>query len=108
MDKITFSQYIQQSKQQLITAIDSVPVVEKQYQVYKYCSLVVEDDDGELQTIGLKPNHKLSIKWRYDDPTNPTVDDIAVLCHEKVDEDDKYGTIWKPTKLAKWLMRHTK
>lgn len=62
--RLTFTQYVQ-SKQQLVEAIKSDPVVEHSYAVSKYCKMPVGNSGDTKEYINLKPKTALQITWRY-------------------------------------------
>ena len=108
MDRISFKQFVKESKTQLLSAITNVPTVVRSYDLTKYCSLVLEDDNGDPETISLKPKNSILIEWKYPTPQTPELHSISIINHEEIDSDDKYNTQWTTEKFNKWLSRHTK
>lgn len=106
MDKLSFKQYINTSKCQLLSAINNIPVVKNHYKMNKYCTLVLEQEE-ELTQVSLKPTHNLLIEWRYDNPDNPSIVSICVDNHDIIDNQDKYNTPLTTEKMKKWLLRNT-
>ena len=107
MNKLTFRQYLD-SKEQLLSAIANTPVSILEYEVRKYCSLPIGENEEEKVIVGLKPKHKIVVEWCYDNLTNPTPTSIQFDGPQDIVEDEKYNTFWTGTKLQKWLTRHTK
>lgn len=108
MEKLTFKQYLEESKDQLIKAMDSVPVAIHEYEVRKYCTLTVGEDEEEKLSIPLKPKNKLIIEWQYDNVDRPIPLSIKVEGVSYIDEADAFNTFWTNEKLKKWLSVHTK
>ena len=107
MEKLTFKQYLE-SKQQLRKAIENTPVSIVEYEVRKYCTLVLGETEDEKNLVSLKPKQKLLIEWRYDHIDNPTPEYIKIVGSQTLGEDDKQSTYWSGVKLQKWLQRYTK
>lgn len=106
MDKLTFKQYLE-SKNQLLEAIKNTPTTIVEYEVSKYCSFTVGDDEDEKTLIGLKPKNKVIVEWRYDNIDDPTPASIQFVGSKDTD-DEKHSTFWNGTKVRKWLSRHAK
>lgn len=107
MQKLTFKEYLE-SKEQLREALLQTPVVMKEYEVYKYCSIALGETDEEKKIVGLKPKHHIIVEWRYDDVNNPTAQWIKFKNVKGMEETDEYSPYWENHKLQKWLTRHTK
>lgn len=105
MQKLTFRQYLE-SKDQLLKAIENTPVALVEYKVKKYCSLPVGETEDEKEVVGLKPQHKVIVEWRYDDINNPTPESIQIIGPTDIDDGERFATFWAGSKLRKWLMRH--
>ena len=107
MYKPTFKQYLE-SKQQLLKAVEEYPRVVTEYSVVKYCSLVVEDENGDSVTASLKPKQTLIVEWICDDPINPQVASVMIDGCREVDPEHKFSTTWSRQKTHKWLNTNTK
>jgi len=103
--KLTFKQYLD-SKEQLRKAIANTPISIVEYEVRKYCSFPVGEEDDK-QLMGLKPKHRIVVEWCYDDIDNPTPNSIQLSGLTNIDESEKFTTFWTGAKLKKWLERHT-
>jgi hypothetical protein len=107
MDKLTFKQYLE-SKDQLIKAMDNVPVAIQEYEVRKYCTLTVGEDEDEKQAISLKPKNKIIIEWQYANVDHPIPLSIKVEGISDIDGTESFSTFWSNEKLKKWLSNHTR
>lgn len=107
MDKQTFKQYLE-SKQQLLKAIENTPITVVEYEVKKYCSLVLGETEDEKVLVALKPKQKIVVEWEYVSVNNPTPNSIKFVGVKDVDQDETYSTFWAGTKLQKWLLRHAR
>ena len=107
MEKLTFKQYLE-SKNQLINAMDNVPVALQEYEVRNYCSLTVGEDDDEKQVITLKPKNRIVVEWQYDTVARPLPLSVKVIGVTDIDECESFPTYWTNEKLKKWLSHHTK
>jgi hypothetical protein len=105
--KLTFKQYLE-SKEQLLKAIENVPVSINEYEVIHYCSLPLGEYEEDKELVGLKPKQKIVVEWKYDTVDDPTPVSIKLKGVQSIDEDDHYQTFWTGQKLQKWLKRHTR
>lgn len=105
--KLTFKQYLE-SKEQLLKAVENVPVSSKIYEVVHYCSIPLGEYEEDKTVVNLKPKQKIVVKWQYDSLTDPTPLNIKLQGIKEIDEDEQYQTFWSNNKLQKWLKRHTK
>lgn len=105
-EKLTFKQYLE-SREQLLKAIEKIPTTIVEYEVRKYCTLPIGENDTEKETISLKPKHRIIVEWRYDDINNPTPLSLQFVGGIKnIDESEQYSIFWPGNKLQKWLVRH--
>ena len=107
MIKPTFKQYLE-SRDQLLKAIENTPTTIVEYEIRKYCSLAIGENEEDKNLVGLKPKHKIVVEWRYDSVDDPTPASIQFVGPKDVMEGDKYATFWTGSKLQKWLQRHAK
>lgn len=105
--KLTFKQYLE-SKKQLHKAIENTPVTIVEYEVCKYCSIVIGETKEESSIVGLRPKQKIIVQWRYDNINNPTPDYVRIVGTTMLDESEEQITYWSGQKLQKWLSRHTR
>jgi len=105
--KLTFKQYME-GKDQLRKAVENIPVSIIEYEVRKYCSIVLGESKDESTIIGLKPKQRVIVKWRYDDVNNPSPEYVRISGPNCLDESEEQQTFWSGQKLQKWLMRHAK
>ncbi|TFH08175.1 MAG: hypothetical protein E4H14_06960 [Candidatus Thorarchaeota archaeon] len=106
MAQLTFKQYLE-GKEQLRKAIENTPTTIVEYEVRKYCSIVIGESKEDGKIVGLKPKQKLIIQWRYDNLENPTPDYVKFVGNSSLDEEQQTVS-WSGQKLHKWLMRHAK
>lgn len=107
MEKLTFKQYLD-SKDQLLKAIDNTPISIVEYEVQKYCSLTLGENEDAKVVYNLKPKHNIVVEWHYDNVTNPTPDHVRLIGLKETDEDEQHDVFWTSAKLTKWLARHTR
>lgn len=105
MERLSFKQYLA-SKEQLLKAVEHTPVTVVEYEVVKYCSLVVGETEEDKQLIGLKPKNHVLVEWKYTNPLDPTPEKLWVRGSKNVDDDQDLVTFWSGAKLSKWLQRH--
>lgn len=105
--KLTFKQYLE-SKEQLLKAIENVPVATSEYEVIHYCSLPLGEYEEDKVTVALKPKQKIVVEWQYDSVDEPTPLNIKLQGVTSVDESEVFQTFWANAKLQKWLRRHTR
>lgn len=106
MEKLTFKQYVD-SRNQLLKAIENVPITIIEYEVRKYCSLSVGDDPDNPIVIQLKPKQRLQVKWMCNNPLLPLPESIRVIASDVITESEEHEVFWNSDKLQKWLIRHT-
>lgn len=106
MKKLTFKQYLE-SKEQLLKAIENIPVTIVEYEVRKYCTFPVGTSESEKELINLKPKNKIIVEWKYDDIHHPTPTQISFKGTKNLDESERCSIFWSGDKLNKWLVRHT-
>lgn len=106
MEKLTFKQYLD-SKDQLLRAIENIPVTIVEYEVKKYCSLTLGESEDVKTVVGLKPKQKVVVEWHYIDANNPTPDYVRIVGNKEADEEERHDIFWSGAKLSKWLSRHT-
>lgn len=105
MEKLTFKEYME-SKQQLISAIESCPERTAVYKIRKYCKLPIGEGKEDNQSVVLKPKQKLIVKWKYFKET-PDATSIQVADPGNPLAEDEVKTFWKSERLIKWLSRNT-
>ena len=105
--KLTFKEYLE-SKQKLREAIEKTPRRQAEYNVYKYCKLVIGESKDEKEYVNLKPNQTITVEWLYEDVDDPTVISIKFDGVKDKDAGDEYETFWSGERLLKWLGRNTR
>lgn len=106
MEKLTFKQYVE-SRNQLLKAIDNVPITVIEYEVRKYCSLAVGDDPDDPIVLQLKPKQRLQVTWQCQNPLLPIPENVRVIASNVISESVEHEVFWNSDKLQKWLIRHT-
>ncbi len=106
-DKLTFKEYVA-SKERLREAVKNTPQQEVKYTVRKYCKLVVGESKETKEQINLKPEQTITVKWLYDDVTNPTPQSIIFEGVKSIDSDKVFNTSWQGFRLERWLMRNAR
>lgn len=106
MKKTTFKQYLIESRDQLLQAIDNTPVSLIEYDICKYCSIPVGETEDEKISIGLRPKNKIIVEWRYDNLLNPTPLSVRFTGSKDAEDNEKYTTFLTGTKLHQWLRKH--
>lgn len=101
-EKLTFKQFYEQSKAQLVEAANNVPVSHTTYVIKRYCKLPILVEN-EKEFISLKPKQRLVVEWEYRDQTNPTP--LSVSISELTDNSQE--PTWNGTKLSSWLSKNT-
>lgn len=104
--KQTFKQYLE-GKEQLRRAVENVPTTIIEYEVRKYCTLVLGENADESTVVQLKPKQKISVKWIYENPLSPTPEYVKIE-DGVLTESDEQPVFWSTEKLQKWLIRHTR
>ncbi len=107
-DKLTFKQYIKESREQLEAAMGSIPTQVTEYNVKSYCRLVVGESVDEKVSINLKPGHTISVLWEYAKKNDPTPLNIRFNNVEELDSDAEFDLYWSKSQLTKWLCKNTK
>lgn len=107
-ENISFKQYIKQSREQLERAMGTVPTQLTEYDVKKYCRLMVGESVDEKQTVVLKPGHTISILWEYAKKNEPTPINIRFNNVEDLDTEVEFDLYWSKSQLTKWLCKNTK
>lgn len=98
---LSFKQHLQQSKAQLLSALEDEPRVILEYEIKHYCSVPTTAD---IPPISLKPRMKVVVEWdtQRQLPTAITLEtvdsSIQLSC-------STWATV---SKLNSWLSRHTK
>lgn len=105
--KLSFKQYLE-SKEQLLKAIENVPVATSEYEVIHYCALPLGEYEEDKVSVALKPKQKIVVEWQYDSIDEPTPLNIKLQGVASVDECEEFQTFWTNAKLQKWLRRHTR
>jgi hypothetical protein len=105
--KLTFKEYLE-SKNQLREAASSIPKRTAQYNVRKYCKLVVGESTDDKEYINLKPQNKIFVEWLYEDVDDPTVVSIRFDGVKNVDIEEEHKSTWRGERLLKWLSRNAK
>lgn len=101
MEKLTFKQYVE-SREQLLKAIDNVPVTVMEYEVRKYCNMVLGESTEPIQ---LKPKHYIRVTWMCQNPLLPIPEMVQVIQSGVVTH--TLPVTINSDKLQKWLIRHT-
>lgn len=105
-EKLTFKDYVS-SKDQLRSAIDNTPQRVAEYEVRKYCKLPVGETKEEKEQVSLRPKHKITVEWLYNDVDNPTPLNLKFEGPTEIDPDDERSALWNGERLLKWLLRNT-
>lgn len=105
--KLSFKEYLA-SKEKLREAVSKTPQRVATYSVRKYCKLVIGESKEEKSQITLKPNHKITVDWLYEDVDNPTPVSLKFSGLKDVAEEDSFNTYWQGVKLQKWLARNAR
>lgn len=104
MEKLTFKQYVE-SRDQLLKAIDNIPITVMEYEVRKYCNLVVGTAEAPT-TIQLKPKQHIRITWMCQNPLLPIPESIHIV-DQGILSESSHPITTNSDKLQKWLIRHT-
>lgn len=107
MKHIPLKQYVDSKRQLLAAADTSVPTTIMEYDVRKYCTLPVGDEEDPI-ILALKPRHMLAVEWVYEDQASPTPTKVEVFDRDTMDLIETEDVFWSGDKLNKWLMRHAK
>lgn len=106
---LSFKQYLD-SKSKLYAALERDPIHEAQYEVYRYCRIVVGESKEEKQYINLKPKQVINVKWKYHD-LDGIPDPISIeIPHlvESTDFDHMHKTFQTGERLIKWLRNNAR
>jgi hypothetical protein len=104
--KPTFKQYLEQledSKIQLFNALDNTPEQRIEYSVTSYCRIMVGEALDSNQSIPLKPGHRISVKWLYEDPNTPLPKQIAIFSEKTLEHFEMFPLYWTNSQMNKWL-----
>ena len=103
--KLTFKEYLA-SKEKLREAVSKTPHKTSTYNIRKYCKLIIGESKDSKTQILLKPDHKISVEWLYEDIDNPTIVNLVFEGVKELDNLENYTTYWDGWKLVKWLNRN--
>lgn len=97
--KLSFKQFLEESKQQLLKAANAAPVHGKRYHALKYSSFQI----GET-VLHIRPRYQLIVEWQYQDLTNPHPISVQMITPKQsakiaLSEDEQ-------VKLVRWLKRN--
>jgi hypothetical protein len=106
MSKITFKEYIDLSKKQLIEAASAIPVMRKQYQMVRYQTLNLQINE-ETKPVNLRPSHVIVVDWLFEDANKPTPTTFRLL-NEPEFGHSPLAITNDSAKLVKWLAKNTK
>lgn len=107
-DKLSFKEYLDNSKNKLREALNKTPQRTAEYAVRKYCKLVIGESKENKRYIPLKPKQKIFVEWLYDDFNNPTIKGIQFEGVKNIDPQQQHGTLWEGQKLQDWLSRNAR
>lgn len=105
--KLTFKEYLE-SKQQLREAACNIPKRTAEYNVRKYCKLVVGESKNDKEYVNLKPQNKIFVEWLYENVDDPTIVSIRFDGVKNKDIDDEHKSVWHGERLLKWLSRNAR
>lgn len=108
MDKLTFKEFIQNSKDQLVEAANQIPESEVEYEVRRYCRLPVSEGIDAKLSMSLKPKQKVYIRWLHEDVENPTPIGVRLGGLSNVDNQTQFDLSWKSSKVHSWLEKNTR
>lgn len=104
--KLTFKEYLE-SKEKLREAVRKTPRRVAEYNVRKYCKMVVGESKEQKEYISLKPKQKVLVEWLYTSTDNPEIVNIKFEDVGGIDPDELYETFWNGERFQKWLARNT-
>ncbi|MGI0075844.1 MAG: hypothetical protein ACREAU_00365 [Nitrosopumilaceae archaeon] len=107
MEKLTFKEYLQTKEQLKKIAVETTPLCVTEYNVQKYCKIVVKEETHKL-FVPLKPKSRILVEWLYANPKCPTPISIKLEGVSTIDPDEELETPWKSGRFLKWLLKHTK
>lgn len=105
MTQLTFKQYLD-GREQLLQAIKNTPIAITEYEITKYCTIPIGENDEEKELISLRPKQRIIIEWQYDDVHHPTPMSIRFIGPKNVEENEKHSLYWDDRKLEKFLQKH--
>lgn len=106
MSQLTFKQYIE-SREQLLKVVKKPPVVIHEHSVVKYCSIPVNEADGENKvTVHLKPKNKMIVEWDYANKESPVPLSIKFEGVIGLDSEDTFEPCWSPSKVYDWISKN--
>lgn len=104
MVKMTFKEYYD-SKEILREAAASVPRINSEYEMTRYCQFPILAEDDDKEYLSLKPKDRINILWEYlrtDDTPFPVKVEIVS------DEDtQRVFPCWGKSKLLTWIQKNT-
>lgn len=106
MKKLSFKEYLESKTQLKQIAEETSALHVAEYDVKKYCKLVVSEHAKRL-FVPLKPKSRILIEWLYANTKVPTPVSIRLENVKSVDPEAEHETPWKGERLLKWLIRNT-
>lgn len=103
----TFRQYLE-GKEQLREAIKKVPVTEIEYEIRKYCTIMVGESVEGGDSVSLKPKQRVTVRWNYENRLSPIPECVRINTEGLYVDDEEYSIFWSSDKLQKWLIRHAR
>ena len=102
--KLSFKDYLN-SKEILRDAASSVPRVNSEYEMRKYCQFPVREGEDK-EYLALKPKDRINILWEY--LINDEVP-LPIKVEITSDDDDTKRVLpcWGKSKLVEWLQSNT-
>jgi hypothetical protein len=104
MSKLTFKQFLLESREQLISAIDNTPISTVEYKISDYCALKI--NEGE-HTFKLKPKNMLVVEWDCTDKYAPTPVSVSFKGLSQVDETTLFPISIPAKKFNKFIESHS-
>lgn len=105
--RLSFKEYYD-SKESLREAASSVPRVNSEYELKKYCKFPVVSDNEDKEYISLKPKDKINIVWEH---ASNTPDGLPVAVKVEItfedDETKRVMPCWGKSKLITWIQNST-
>lgn len=105
--KLSFKDYYD-SKESLREAANSVPRVNSEYEMKKYCKFPVLADDEDKEYISLKPKDRISIVWEH---VNNGSDSVPIATKVEItfedEETKRVMPCWGKSKLITWIQKNT-
>ncbi len=106
MSQLTFKQYLE-SKEQLLRVIEKAPITIQEHLIKKYCSIPVNEQDGEKIMVHLKPKNKLIVEWDYTNKDKPIPLSVKFEGVIGLYEEDSYELIWNDEKIRQWILNNS-